>query len=822
MMRDDKLSATILLFAILAAVTWTGCGPRTTRRILFSGTVVSNAGKPVEAAEVRVGGVKTNTDTRGFFKLATPPVKDNRYVLNIRKTGFGLVSRIYGRSIREGKWTMTSGTTQLVDPRQPIRVRDAAAAVRSNCQGRPSGRIDWSRYPEQRIARIFDGAGHPVPGELPAELGEALRLLDAGTDCGPGMSVSIPANSLVTASGRMPQGMVEVTVSTVDLYAPDSMPGDMSVETGGRAAYMQSYGAGTVSITAGGKPIALAKGARAEVTIPIDPAQLKNKAPIQPTIPFLRYDENKGLWILVGTARLNAKGDAYLAEVDHLSAFNADLIKTDQACVRIDGSAIQGTYTLEVTIPMGGDAAPAVRSFTVGPDPDHPDNPNIHAIYNLPSNTWIMLVPIRNAQSDDPVPLGTFVVNTGDPQDPGTPNEPDWDYGACRSRLTLFETIYAVDGSGRHFGPLPAVIYALADQATGQDIYPPDSTGPAEEAYGFGLFDTGSTRVRVYNEPPYTFQLDGDRNSGLICGTPNRLTDGNFFAPDADRLGLTAQETVIIRLSGLNAINPATLEPPIGAPGSARPAQVELPGTVVRPEPTPIDPAQKKLDVTLIGVPVIHQIAAKIDYTKYIERAGYRDLFYPGMDPGRSGISGFQEFDKVFGPEITFYDPNSPPIPFPAFFLELTRWGVPQRFCFNSVVFKEGPFFATDRDLLANKFLQYDSATTITIINDDIAGRLHLVPGQGTFDVWTQGDHKGYEIDEVTMTGAAGCYTVRNACVCWDEGAIQLPNIIAAVIGSNIFDQMPIYFDPLSNRLGIGPPAAAPVTWPAIPRNCGH
>lgn len=818
MIRDHKLSATALLFVILAAVTWTGCGPATTRGVLFSGTVVSNAGKSVVAAEVQVDGTMAKTDGRGFFKLATPPVKGNRYVLNIRKAGFGLVSRIYDRGIRDGQWTMTLGTTQLVDPRQPIQVRDTAAAVRSNCQGRLSGRIDWSRYPEQRIPRIFDGAGHPVPGELPSELREALRLLEGGTECGPGISVSIPPNSLVTGSGRTPSGMVEVTVSTVDLYAPDSMPGDLSVETGGRAAYMQSYGAGTVSITAGGKPIELAKGARAEVTIPIDPAQIKNKAPIQPTIPFLRYDENNGFWNLVGTARINAKGDAYVAEVDHLSAFNADLIKTDQACVRIDGSAIQGTYTLEVTIPMGGGAAPSVRNFTVGPDPDHPENPNIHAVYNLPPDTWIMIVPIRDALSDDPVPLGTFVVNTGELQNPGTPNKPDWDYGACQSRLTLFETIYAVDGSGRRFGPLPAVIFALAD-AAGQDIYPP---GAAEEAYGFGLFDTGSTRVRVYNEPPYTFLVDGDSNSGLVCGVPNRLTDGNFFASDADHLGLAAQETVILRLSGLNAIDPATLEPPIGAPGSARPPQVELPGIEVRPEPTPANPADKKLDVTLIGVPVTHRVAAKIDHTKYVERAGYRDLLYPGMDPDGSRIDDFQEFDKLFGPEITLYDPASSQIPFPAFFLQLVRWGNPQRFRLDNVIFKDGPYFATDQDLAGNKFLHYDTGTTITIINDDIAGKLHLVAGQGTFDVWAEGDKKGYEIDEVTMTGPTGCYTVRNVSVCWDEREVKLPNILAAVIGSNLFDQVPLYFDPIGNKLGIGPPAASPVTWPAIPRNCGR
>lgn len=813
MIRSRKPRAAAWILLVPMAVIWTGCDQGTPRGILFSGTVVSNAGKPVDAAEVQLGGKVVKTDRRGFFKIAAAPAKDDRYVLNIRKSGFGLVSRVYDRGIRFGKWTMTQGTRRLVDPGLPIRIRDSAAAVRSNCQGRLSGRIDWSRYPEQRIPRIFDGAGHPVPGGLPSELGEALRLLDGGPDCGPGIGVSIPPNSLVTASGRKPSGMVEVTVSTVDLYAPDSMPGDLSVRAGGRAAFMQSYGAGTVSITAGGKPVELAKGAKAEVTIPVDPVQLKNGTPIPPRIPWLRYDENEGEWILVGSASLNAKGDAYVAEVDHLSAFNADLVKTDQACVRIDGSAIQGNYSLEVTIPMGGGAAPSVRTFLLGPDPEHPESPNIHAVYNLPANTWIMLVPIRDVQPEGPVPLGTFVVNTGGPQDPGTPNKPDWDYGACQSRLTLFETMYAVEGHGRHFGPLPAVVFALAD-ATGQDVYPP---GPVGEAYGFGLFDTGSTRVRVYNEQPYSFVVPGDANGGLRCGVPNRLTDANFFDSDAGRLGLTAQETVTLRLSGLNAIDPATLEPPVEAPGSARPSQLELQAVPVQPESDASD-----LNVTLLGVPVIHRAGVKIDHTKYVERAGYRDQFYPGMDPGRSGLDPFQEFDRVFGPEITFYDPASSQVPFPAFFLELARWGMPQRFGLNNVVFKRGSRFATDRDLDGDKFLQYDTATTITIINDDIAERLGLVPGQGLFDVWAPEDKKGYVIDEVTMTGPAGCYTVRNASVCWDEGAIKLPNIIAAVIGSNFFDQVPLYFDPTSNRLGIGPPAASPVTWPAIPRNCGR
>lgn len=79
--------------------------------------------------------------------------------------------------------------------------------------------------------------------------------------------------------------------------------------------------------------------------------------------------------------------------------------------MRIDASAIPGSFKLEVTIPIDN-AAPVVRVWDVGPDASQP-NQNIHAIYNLPNETWIAMVPIRVETSGDLTPLGTFVVDTG-------------------------------------------------------------------------------------------------------------------------------------------------------------------------------------------------------------------------------------------------------------------------------------------------------------------------------------------------------------------------------------------------------------------------
>jgi hypothetical protein len=56
-------------------------------------------------------------------------------------------------------------------------------------------------------------------------------------------------------------------------------------------------------------------------------------------------------------------------------------------------------------------------------------------IYNLPLNTNIILIPIRQ---NDNTPIGTFVVNTGQAQNPTLPNHPAGPpYTACATQVTL-------------------------------------------------------------------------------------------------------------------------------------------------------------------------------------------------------------------------------------------------------------------------------------------------------------------------------------------------------------------------------------------------
>ncbi|MBW2182582.1 MAG: hypothetical protein JRF49_01770 [Deltaproteobacteria bacterium] len=739
----------------------------TRSEVVFSGQVLSTKGKAIKAAHVDVNGETTVTDSEGFFKLPIKKANAPRFVLNITKQGFGLVSRVYDQGVQGSKWTMTEATTQTFNPTQAIVIRDVLS--QTNCTGSLTNGINWNNYPQQRIPRIIDTFGQLSSGTIPNEITQALNIIFGGTDCNPGISITIPPNSLVDTAGNSASDKIEVSVSTVDLYAPDSMPGDYTVRTKEGTRWMQSYGAGTVNIQSGEKSFQLKKNAYAKLTIPVDPTQLKMKGKIPPTMPLLLYDDKNGEWTLKGKAKLNKEGTAYIARVNHLSAYNTDLIKTDQACIRFIGDNListdgtSGKYKLSAIIPMGT-AAPVVRSWDITPSTE--SDPHLHTIVNLPSNTWITLIPMRE-ESGGLVPYGIFGINSGPDQNPTDPNFPPYPYTACQNEVELTDVGGAldiiVDGTGHITGPLPAHFYALTNP-DGTDIYP---LAPISGAYSlYGLYDSGSTKVRINDLNP-----------------PNRISGPNFGDKDTGILGLTSVQTVNLRLNGLNARLPSG-GIPMGEPGSANPAQVQVNGIAVKPD---------NVDATLIGAPVINQVVAHIDYTTTITDS-------PGF-----GIT-------VTGPYTDFFLPGDPGIPAPDLILQLERFGnlvstdgaTPgQRYWLRNVVFQNGNNVVADHQNAPNPFdFLFDTGTTLTIVNNRTANSLGLSSGSGTFNCFG-GTSNGYVIDSVTMIGSDGSYRINNANICWQESAIGNPQIVDAVIGSNFFDQVQIIFDGPGDNLGI-------------------
>ena len=398
--------------------------------IQFDGTIVDWTGRPVFEAEVSINNTIVRTNKRGQFKIELPEHEnDDMFMVNVYKPGHGLFSRIFDKPINDRVWQLPPATTIVADPTQPIVAQ--APFQPGACQGALSSRVDWSLFPNQYQPVSTSSSGAITPVTLPADLADALQLIEGGTPCSSGFTVQIPANALVDANGAPPAGKVNVTVSTVDLYAPNGMPGDLTVEMKEGVGVMESFGAGAVEIYADGTSYNLRPGMSAKLTIPVDPMQLKlaHKS-LDPTIPLLLYDELHGIWTVEGTMQLNATGDAYEAKVGHFSVFNADLVKTDQSCVRINSQGIPSDYDLEVTIPIAN-RAPVVLTRAVDNTPE-----TLHVVYNLPNFTDIVLRPFVQGQGG-PVPLGTFMINTGGPQNPTSPNRPVYPYTACQNEAIL-------------------------------------------------------------------------------------------------------------------------------------------------------------------------------------------------------------------------------------------------------------------------------------------------------------------------------------------------------------------------------------------------
>lgn len=390
------------------------------RGLEFSGRVTGTDVPVLANAQVDVNGVGAVTDAAGRFRLFVPDKR--RFVLTIRKPGYGFASVIYYDAVQGGTWQLVRASVSSVDPTRDIDV--TGRRTRTDCPGAPSDRLAWANHPALAKPHYQDGRGNFVsapkevatlPG-LPRREGKPTR-----DDCGPGVTVKIPADSLVDANGQAPVGAVTVQLSSVDLQSPNQMPGNYSVVQGNSVGVMQSYGAGIVEIYAGATKYNLRAGASATLIIPVDQAQIDAGGALPPTIPLLDYDEPRGVWRPDGQATLAsvAGRPAYVAKVTHFTAYNSDLIKQDQSCVALQNQGMPNNYDLEVTIPQTGGAAPVKRLF-----PGMTGGNFENVLLNLPKTTNIVLVPIRTTDPDplkNQLPMGVFVVNTGAPQNPNWP-----------------------------------------------------------------------------------------------------------------------------------------------------------------------------------------------------------------------------------------------------------------------------------------------------------------------------------------------------------------------------------------------------------------
>lgn len=425
----------------------------------FSGFVSATDALALKGATVEIGGRTAVTDSSGFFRIRLTDRK--RFIMNIRKPGYGFASNIYYDSVIGGRWRLTRATVFSVDPSTFKDLQNKRSS--RDCPGAPSDRLNWKGNAALAKPQFQDGRGNIVTtinkenSRLPGLPGTAQNRDRA---CARGVRVKIAANSLVDAQGKKPLGKINVQLSTVDLQSSDQMPGNYSVVTpNGDVRVMQSYGAGVIELYSGATKYNLRPGAQATVIIPPDPAQLASGEALPSTIPLLSYDEARGIWMQDGTAVLKTVDGqpAYVAKVKHFTAYNADNIKTDQSCLAVQNQGMPAAYNLELTIPTTSGGVPVagaapIKRLLIGMTGGNTET----AILNLPKNTNIVLVPIRTTDANpnlNNLPIGVFVVNTGAPQNPAVPtvpggwtNEPVPPYyhetagvpdGACSTKVLL-------------------------------------------------------------------------------------------------------------------------------------------------------------------------------------------------------------------------------------------------------------------------------------------------------------------------------------------------------------------------------------------------
>lgn len=340
--------------------------------IIFSGQVLSNFGEPVSGAIVHANGQTATSDKNGNFQL--PAFLAWRYLVTIEKDGYGLFSGSFTRGVSNITWTLTKATVwENQNPNTQIDVKDKLSI--EGCQG------SKPRVFDARKSRMYEYRTRTP--ELRKAFAAAAYAISQPTECSPGIRLTIPAGTLEYEDGNSLSGSDKVTVSvaTVDLFSRNGLPGDFTFirRSEGRitqTGFLESFGAGSITVKANGRSLRLKSGSAATLVIPVDPNQLKRTTPPQ-TIPLLVFDESQGVWVHEGTATLDSVKNEYVAQVTHFSEYNADVEFNQPACVKFNATAIGQNFDLWQRVLDD-------TGMNYHPKPHFDLIPGTHAVWALP------------------------------------------------------------------------------------------------------------------------------------------------------------------------------------------------------------------------------------------------------------------------------------------------------------------------------------------------------------------------------------------------------------------------------------------------------
>jgi len=390
-------------------------------QVTFAGSV-SDASNGAMESTVIINGMKFKTNAEGRFEASVDSA--GSYSIKANKKGYIGTAKVYAVADENVKLTLYSATVKSFDPTQDITLTDTKSTER------PGPSLQHANFTGSlsQIPMVYEN-GKLVDFGFSTEMQKAFDYVRSQRNPGTGISVSIPANTLVR-NGSKPAGNVQVAVSTIDLFSAGNMPGDMTVvdENGRRSGFMISYGAGSIEVFDEEGNYQLDKGAEAEISIPVDSSAYLYGNEIPNSIPLFYYNEDSGFWTVAGKAVLNQERNAYVGKLQHFSTFNMDIEKTTPAClqVRNTGAAALPAYKVEAIVPDGSGGvihmertitdpeSPSTSSWPIGdPGPclQNSNNTSVHMLYNLPENTEVCLIFYEPGSPD--VAVNIAVATTG-------------------------------------------------------------------------------------------------------------------------------------------------------------------------------------------------------------------------------------------------------------------------------------------------------------------------------------------------------------------------------------------------------------------------
>lgn len=490
--------------------------------LTFSGRAIDETTKsPVAGATVSVNGKATTTDSRGWFRVAVPPVpQPERYVLNLHHSQYALLSRIHDKASVGQTYELTRAQVTSHDPTKAVDLVDSSS-------GGPCG-----------------GQGTQTGGQ---------------TDCRHrGAHIIIPAGAIVDSKGNPASGPVQVSMTTLN-PARRAIPGDYrAVDKLKTPTELLSFGALNVELrTTTGQPLNLRSGTTAEIRVPVSDLQQPSAPAL---IPIWSYDEASGLWVEEGSATLQntAEGWMYVGTTPHFSTLNMDVAGNDPAqatCVRLElGASLAGwtNLVLRAYVSYAG------TSVQVKETPL--DGAQYHAIYRIPysppaAGPNTLRLELRGTYNGTTVVLLNNIINTdARPKMTGTNLWPPYPYTECGDPIVLeadpvnLPYYGDIDATGR-----PAFLtgpYGQFNPPTGEqdatDYYdtidPGNATNPTLSVWwtnhGFNADGTGgdaSAQYLNFNDLGFGRDMNCKQTgSDLACYVTNYgLPDQNLANADA-------------------------------------------------------------------------------------------------------------------------------------------------------------------------------------------------------------------------------------------------------------------------------------------------